>query len=333
MAKDINKIGWGTKFACFLVGWNADILKECGEASRRTLRKYVSALIILSIIWGVIGYCFASNYIRLENLFAKIAVSLTFITIILCVERYIILTGKLNWKMGTARVILAMLMAILGSTIFDQIMFKDDVEFMMKEQRTELVLKETAKRNQIIDAELNKLKVDIDSLNRENTFLNEQIVKKPSITTVAVSTKNKVVGTDEQGNPIYAEERSVDRNVIENPLINQFKSNETVRDKYIERQNELQSQKLNTQENVRIEYEETHKGFLIELNALISLLSKDIVALVFYIILFLFLMMLELLVIMSKGGDGDSDYDLVVHHQQRIKAATLKRMEEGLLSK
>lgn len=44
-------------------------------------------------------------------------------------------------------------------------------------------------------------------------------------------------------------------------------------------------------------------------------------------------MLLELLVVMSKGGDGDSDYDLVVRHQQRIKAETLKRMEEGLLSK
>jgi hypothetical protein len=44
-------------------------------------------------------------------------------------------------------------------------------------------------------------------------------------------------------------------------------------------------------------------------------------------------MLLELLVVISKGGDGDSDYDLIVHHQLQIKAATLKRMEEGLLSK
>ena len=53
----------------------------------------------------------------------------------------------------------------------------------------------------------------------------------------------------------------------------------------------------------------------------------------FYIFLFLFLMFLELLIVLSKGGDGDSDYDLVVHHQQRIKSETLKRMEEGLLTK
>ena len=133
MAKDINKIGWGTKFACFLVGWNADILKECGESSRRTLRKYMSAIIILSIIWGTIGYCFAERYIGLESLIGKCATSIVFMTIIICVERYIILTGKLSFWMKFFRVLLAMLMAVLGSTIFDQIIFKNDVEFEKKE--------------------------------------------------------------------------------------------------------------------------------------------------------------------------------------------------------
>lgn len=333
MGKEINKIGWGTKFACFLVGWNASILEECGEASRRTLRKYISALLILSIIWGIIGFCFATNYIRLDSLWGRLASAATFVTIIICVERYIILTGVLSFMMKLARVSLAVLMAILGSTIFDQIMFKDDVEFIMKNDRTKLVLEETERRNSLIDKELSILKMDIDSLNRENSVLNEKIVKNPTITTVAVSTKKKAMGTDDNGNTIYAEERSVNRDVRENPLISQVKSNEKVRDDYIKRQNELQTKKLDTQDVVRAEYEQSHRGFLIELKALVSLLAKDWIALVFYVILFAFLMMLELLIIMSKGGDGDSDYDLVVKHQLKIKQETLKRMEEGLLSK
>ena len=112
MGKEINKIGWGTKFACFLVGWNASILEECGEASRRTLRKYISALLILSIIWGIIGFCFATNYIRLDSLWGRLASAATFVTIIICVERYIILTGVLSSMMKFARVSLAVLMAI-----------------------------------------------------------------------------------------------------------------------------------------------------------------------------------------------------------------------------
>ena len=53
-------------------------------------------------------------------------------------------------------------------------MFKDDVEFIMKNERTELVLKETERRNSLIDKELSILKMDIDSLNRENSVLNEK---------------------------------------------------------------------------------------------------------------------------------------------------------------
>ena len=65
MDKDVNKIGWGTKIACFLVGWNADILRECGESSRRTLRKYMSAIIILSIIYL---YIYSSLFLKKKEI-------------------------------------------------------------------------------------------------------------------------------------------------------------------------------------------------------------------------------------------------------------------------
>lgn len=39
-----------TKIGCFIIGWKSDILKECGEASHRTFKRYISAIIILSII-------------------------------------------------------------------------------------------------------------------------------------------------------------------------------------------------------------------------------------------------------------------------------------------
>ena len=103
---------------------------------------------------------------------------------------------------------------------------------------------------------------------------------------------------------------------------------------YVARKKDLQNRKLETEKIVRQEYETSSTGFLQELEILFKqIIFKKPIAAGFYVFLFLFLMLLELLVVMSKGGDGDSDYDLVVHHQQRIKAATLKRMEEGLLSK
>ena len=118
------------------------------------------------------------------------------------------------------------------------------------------------------------------------------------------------------------------------PCIDTLKNPASKEEREALRKEELQNKKLATADLVRQEYEESSTGFLQELEILFKqIIFKKIVALIFYVFLFFFLMLLELLVVMSKGGDGDSDYDLIVHHQLQIKAATLKRMEEGLLSK
>ena len=334
MDKENSKVGIGAKVACFLIGWNPTLLKECGESSHRTLRKYMSALIILSIIWGTIGFCFAERYIGLNSLLGKLATSLVFITIIVCVERYIILTGKLNRMMYFTRFTIAILMAVLGSTIFDQIIFKNDVEFKMKEVLTIKINEEVPKRNQIIDIELNALQINIDSISKVNAVLSEEIEKKPATTFTTYDNEKRAVGVDNNGKPIYANDVKKQTHVIANPLIEQRKANEEILKQYNDRKIELQNKKLETEKIVREEYEKASTGFLQELEVLfVEIIFKNYVAAIFYLFLFLFLMFLELLIVLSKGGDGDSDYDLVVHHQQRIKAETLKRMEEGLLSK
>ena len=87
-----------TRIGCFLIGWKVNILKDCGEASHRTFKKLTSAITIMMILWGTIGYCFADRYINIESVYGKIAVSIAFMIIVLCIERIIILTvGKATW--------------------------------------------------------------------------------------------------------------------------------------------------------------------------------------------------------------------------------------------
>jgi hypothetical protein len=50
-----------SNIGCFLIGWNKNILKECGEASYRQFRKLLSAICIMMVLWGTIGYCFADS--------------------------------------------------------------------------------------------------------------------------------------------------------------------------------------------------------------------------------------------------------------------------------
>ena len=76
----MNKI---KNIGCLLIGWDKNILKECGEASYRQYRKLLSAISIMMILWGTIGYCFADRYINIESCILRLCVSLAFMLIIL----------------------------------------------------------------------------------------------------------------------------------------------------------------------------------------------------------------------------------------------------------
>ena len=281
---------------------------------------------------GVIGYCFADRYIGIHSILGKIVTSIVFITIIICIERFIILTvGKLG-KTAFFRVILALLMAVLGSAVFDQIIFRQDVEVKMKEIRTEQINREIPKRMSFLDSDIQRVTTLIDSIGRENIKLYESLSKNPVIVATDVNTTEKETGVDADGKPIKEKITNVSKRNIENPLSGQAKANEAALQIYQKQLDEYQKRKISVADDVREEYSKAKIGFLEELKALFSILVDDPIAMGFYVFLFLFLMFLELLVVTSRSGDTQCDYDLVVEHQLRIKKETLQKAEDRLLN-
>ena len=134
-----------SNIGCFLIGWDKKILNECGEASYRQYRKLLSAICIMMVLWGTIGFCFADRYINIESYVLKTCVSVAFMFIVLCVERVIILTVGKARLMSVMRVLLALCMAVLGSCIFDQIIFRNDIQQAIQEHREDLI-EETIKK-------------------------------------------------------------------------------------------------------------------------------------------------------------------------------------------
>lgn len=328
-----NKVGFFSKIACKIVGWNPRILQECSEASYRTLYRYAAAIIILTLIWGTIGYCFAERYIGIESISGKLLVSSAFIMMIICIERFIILQIGKNKFSVVFRVVLAFLMAALGSTIFDQIIFKHDVDVKMAEVRTELINQEVPKRMLNFEADIKQLSYQIDSVAQENILLYERISQKPVIQTTDVSTTTKTMGYDEDGNPIKEVITNVNRRDVENPIMGQIKANELALANYQKQLEDFQQQKLNVQRDVTDYYQNARVGFLQELTTLFKILFDDPVAITFYIFLFCFLMSLELLVVTTKaGGDNSCDYDLIIDHQLKIKKKTLEATERSLIN-
>jgi len=308
-----------TQIGCKLVGWKPEILKGCKEISYATLKRYVAAIVILSIIWGIIGWNFAGNYLAIESWYGKAIASAFFITAIILIERYIILSYGSLAALRIFRILLAVIMAILGATIFDQIIFKNDINIQMKDIRTDQINAEIPKRGRLIDDERKEILENIQKIDNENKELQEEINKLPVIKVKKTTTQRRVVGTeidkDGKEKPIYAHEITVIEDHLENPKIPQLKKNEEIRQGYVARDTELKDRKLNNIANeVREEYEALPVGFLEELRALYSLLGKDWIVLAFYIVLFLFLMSLELLVILTKGSEN-CDYELLLRFQ------------------
>ena len=309
------------KFGCFITGWNRNILANCTEASHKALKKYTSSMLILILLWAFTGYCFADRYVGLQW-WGCIIVALVFVIIVVQIERQIILTVVKNYWVVVLRVLLAFIMAILGSTIIDQIIFGDDVDKEMIDIRTEEVNRIAPARQIVIQAEIDRLSFAIDSLDKVNMQMNEEIAQRPTIMTVqSVTTEVPVVQKD--GSIVKEKSNSITRTPIENPRLKQVISNEKNLEYMRKLLDEYNNKKLNVAAELKKELE-AKTGFLEELKALVRIMSKSSIALGFYMFMFSFLLILELLVVICKLGDKSCDYDLIVQHQLAVKEESIR---------
>ena len=310
-----------TKIECFIVGWKPEILKECREVSYAMLKKYFAAIIILSIIWGVIGWNFAGNYLGIEP-WGKVITSMVFIAIIVCVERYIILSHGNLRTMKIFRICLAILMAILGSTIFDQIIFRNDIQ-------TEQIKQEVQNQHILLQNSINRIdSIRIYTIN-QNTILNDVLARNPTVISRSGSRTITVqVGQDVDGNPIFGPSTTSQTESVDNPLWQQREKNDLLLKEYQDSINSLNQQQMRLTETVtaRIKDKNHNIGFLQELGILIQLLKRDKIMLVFWCVLFAFLMCLELLVITTKGKDN-CDYELLLDFQLKQRKKELDALD------
>lgn len=322
-----------SNIGCFLIGWNKNILKECGEASYRQFRKLLSAICIMMVLWGTIGYCFADRYINIESCLLKICVALAFMFIVLCVERVIILTVGKARMMSFMRVLLALCMAILGSCIFDQIIFRNDIQQAIQEHREDIIKATITKRLSIYDSDIQRITHEMDSLSKATIVLGEELQKRPTIQGTNVSTQEQVVGVDENGRPKKVRVQSVNTVTMANPLAEQLKANNDQIQIYSNQLEQLRQDKKDIAQKTTEEVSQRAPGFIEELEATLKVVSQSWISLAFYIILFCFLTFLELFVLTIKMGENKCDYELIVEHQLSLKKNLMTKTEQSLTTK
>ena len=301
-------MNWWIKLGCKLTGWSSSVLSQCSEASKTQLSKYTSALLILMIVWSITGFCFAQRYIGLP-IWGCILVSLVFVTIVVMIERQILLALHPTKKLATFRLVIAIIMAIVGSSIFDQTMFGKDIDKQMADTIELQTVDLTQKRVSNIDSKLMAFQIEKDSLNKVNSELQADVNAHPWIIQKSVTNSQDRLVVN--GKIKVVNNPSVTTNQVANPKQIVIAANNEKIKQIVLQENDLNKKRLTVEEDTRKECQ-ANVGFLEELEAMVSIVTTRTVAGIFYVIFFLLLMSLELFVVTSKMGDEECDYELAI---------------------
>lgn len=310
-----------TKIGCLLTGWSKEVISQCSEASRCQLSKYTSAILILILIWGVTGFCFAQRYIGLP-VWGCAIVSSFFITIVIMIERQILLTMEKSIKLLAFRAVIAFVMAIVGSTIFDQTMFGKDIDKQMAQNIEVQTGELTQQRVSIIDAKLAALRFEKDSINAVNAVLQADINNNPFVIQKSVTTSQQKIVVD--GEIRTVTNPSVTTNQVANPKQSILEANNQKLMKLTEQEEAWSQKKQTVEEDVRTECKAS-VGFLEELEAMWTIITTRPLAGGFYLVFFFLLMSLELFVVVSKTIDKECDYDAALKGMQKVRVAQFNK--------
>ena len=248
------------------------------------------------------------------------------VIIIIQIERQIILTVGKNNKAMTFRIIIGIVMAIIGSVILDQIMFKEDVEKM----RISTIQKEV---NLILPMKTNEIQESIKQIDSalfkkeyERNAIIEEISQRPTIVAISSilnqrkdSITGKMVNTGKQ----------ITTQAIPNPkaeLITQI-------DNHIRALRLQKEKKDSTLLNMRQITEAELKskvGFLDELQILVQVLLSSNIALMVWVLIFMFFLMIELFILVNKLGDDKNDYDRLLKHQIDVRMSMIDKLNDNI---
>ena len=318
------------KLGCLLIGYNYGIIRNASEVSAKSVRKYTSAVFIISILWGFIGYSFAARYLKLDAWGASL-VSMALIFIVIQIERQIILTVGRNIPAMIFRCFIAIAMALLGALIMDQILFKEDIERHKISSIQSEVNRILPEKTTQLDQEIEGLNSQLAEKEQERLALINEITRNPFIKGTTREAKNHAVRvTDEAGGYRDTIERRWDVTIqdIQNPkaaLIGTVNSQIETLHKVL---NERQAYRLTMRSEIEADLK-SKTGLLDELEIVKDLITSSWVALGVWLLLFLFFVSIELFVLAIKWGDQNSEYEKIILQQMNVNLARLQDMGDS----
>lgn len=309
------------KFGCFVTGFNYQLLMSCSEVAKKMLKRYTGLLILISIVWAVVGYCFATRYLK-TGVIGGIVMSIIAVLAVVMIERNIILAQKSNKGMYVFRIVLASVMAIIGSLIIDQIMFSEDIE----EQRIIVIQNKVnenfPKKSLELKNQITELNAQIVNMEERQRTLSGEVALKPMISARNITTTQNIT----PGDSIQAINKIVTTTDIPNPKINELNDLQDLLEVSYRQRQQSDSLLLALRADLQKEYQE-RRGFLEELTIMGEVISKSWVSMAVYIMWFLFFLAIELFIVFSKLGETENDYHKLIQQQMDLHNRRLDLLE------
>jgi len=313
------------KIGCYITGYNYALIKNSSEASAKTVKKFLSAILIVSILWAFIGYSFAQRYLH-SGITGCVLVSLIMVIIVIQVERQIILSIGKNKLVPIFRILLGIVMAIIGSVIIDQIIFKDDVEKGKISNVQNEVNNILPVKTKELDLQIDQIDSAINLKEAERTAIIDEITRKPFIKSTSSEIKHFQM---HNGNKVDTLVKRTDfaLNDVANPKAALLPDIADQISKLRAQKSEKENSKINIRQELETELN-SKTGFLDELKILFGILLSSPIAMLVWLMFFLFFMCVEVFVLINKFGEEKNDYDSIILHQKDTRIKMLERLGE-----
>jgi hypothetical protein len=295
------------RFGCFLTGFNYLIVRSCSELSRKRVIKYTSSLLIICLLWAFIGFAFTGRYLKGEWYACAVAMVIM-VFLIIQIERQVILSSKDNRLLHGFRFVIAMAMALIGTVIIDQIIFREDIDKRKMLTMDAEVKKIFPGRAEELKKQIDEITLTIEAKELERKAITDDVTKSPFV---------PVYERTVQRDTALNESVTITKKSLPNPKVNLLGPlDKTIAELRLEK-NKKDGVLLGLRPVIENELKQ-NVGFLDELAVMYSLLSESGVSFSAWFIWFVFLLGLELLILASKIGESENDYDKMMEQQMQL---------------
>ena len=290
-----------TNYSCNIIGEDPVRFTNLHLSTKDRIKAFSFAIMIPVILWAITGFVIAAEIFNIER-YGALAIGAVCALFIYMIERIVLVTPK-NWGTNFIRLLIGLIIAILGSTTFDLVIFD-------KEITTQLIQSEELRLN--------------DDFIKEKTLYTDQIAQKKTDWITAQNAANC-----EANGTCGSKSRSV------GPIYRQLSNHaELLRQDYLMMQDKLDQ--LTSQKEQLINNSPAiaakQSGILTRIEALHQFIHHNTYALIAYILFFCLILLFELMVVITKIAFKDTVDDRLNAYKEQYAAYKAKIYMKELMS-